>query len=111
MTNNKSFMSIWREDTEKIREAKKNAVRAYLKENEVSPTAAGYNVLLYVIIKASEEPNFSCRQLFDSYAKEVLKKDGQSKTAYKNANYAIKHSASKSKSTFRFIKDCSVSLE
>ncbi len=104
---------IWKNEAEKILESKRAYVREYLKENNVSPTAAGYNVLLYVIIKASECPNYTCGQLFDLYAEEVLKDNTKkaSKNAYKNAYYAVVHSKSESKSAFRFIKDCSISLE
>ena len=109
MANN----TIWKGESERVLESKRGFVRAYLNENEISPTSAGYNVLLYVILKASENPTFSCGQLFDCYAEEVLKEKTKkaSKGAYKNAYYAVKHSASKTKSAFRFIKECSISLE
>ncbi len=106
-------MTMWKNEAEKIIEHKKSFVRDYLKANGVSPTAAGYNVLLYVILKSSEYPNYTCKDLFDAYADEVLKDNSKaaSKGAYKNVNYAVKHSTSEEKSPFRFIKNCSIELE
>ena len=97
-------------------EKRKDAIKKYLSENGIKPNSRGYKPLFYAILEASNYPDRSCNELFDNVA-EILSKEGvravTSKSIYRNAYYAIKHSKNGSYEggPYDFIKSCSIELE
>jgi hypothetical protein len=91
---------------------RKRYVKQYLSDNGISAKFKGYYALVYVILYAADNPQASCKELFESYTNSGESFTNNYKLAYKTANYAIKSVPALSKKTiFEFIKDCATSIE
>ncbi len=91
---------------------RKRYVKQYLSDSGISAKFKGYYTLVFVILYAADNPQASCKQLFEAYTDSGESFTSNYKLAYKTANYAIKSVPSLSdKTLFEFIKDCATSIE
>lgn len=97
-------------------ENRKEIIKKYLHDKGIKANSKGYKALFYAILEASEHPELSCSELFESAA-AILSSESQKaidgKTAYRNAHYAIKNTrgGSYDGGPYDFIKSCSIELE
>ena len=90
---------------------KDKTIKQYLSDKGIPTSSAGYKALYCAILVASENPSYSCNEIFTQVGK-ILYKDSSVtwRKAYKNAHYAIRGTGY-AHGPFTFVKDCSVGLE